>query len=347
MLGVFSQVVGRSVPALLVLAAGSSTRYGRLKQLDPLGPGGEALLDYAVFDADQVGCSSAVLVIQEAKRREFEAHLAPAVATGLPLRLANQPIDPPGAPQGLPSGQSLRSGRGRTKPWGTGFAVLAAREYLDAPFVVCNADDFYGREAFAAVVGVLRGMSASDCAAVPLPAVTVGYRLAVTLSESGGVSRGICEIGPDGTLRALTEGLNLRRVGNGVRSRVHGRVHDHTQGRIQGHDPAGAPLDVSPDALVCTSLWSYHPGILDLLAERFQAFLAEGPGPEQEFYLTEAVHDLIAAGKVRCTVLPTDATWLGVTFPGDRDGVADALRKLVESGVYPEHLWAAPKSSLG
>lgn len=317
-----------------MLAAGSSTRYGRLKQLDPLGPGGEALLDYAVFDADQVGCGSALLVIQEAKRREFEAHLAPAVATGLPLRLAHQPIDPPGTPHGPPSGQRLPSGRGRTKPWGTGFAVLAAREYLDAPFVVCNADDFYGREAFAAVVGALRGMSTSDCAAAPLPAVTVGYRLAATLSESGGVSRGICEIGPDGTLRALTEGLNLRRVGNGV-------------GRIQGHDPAGTPLDVSPDALVCTSLWGFHPGILDLLAERFQAFLAEDPGPEQEFYPTEAVHDLIAAGQVRCNVLPTDATWLGVTFPGDRDGVADALRKLVESGVYPERLWAAPKPSLG
>lgn len=317
-----------SAPALLVLAAGSSTRYGRLKQLDPLGPGGEALLDYAVFDADQVGCSSALLVIQEAKRREFEAHLAPAVTTGLHLHLAHQAIDLPGAPQGLPSG------RGRTKPWGTGFAVLAAREYLDAPFVVCNADDFYGREAFAAAVGALQGMSTSDRDAAPVPAVTVGYQLAATLSESGGVSRGICEIGHDGTLRALTEGLNLRRVGRGG------------HGRVQGHDPTGAPLDVSPDALVCTSLWGFHPRILDLLAERFKAFLAEDPGPEQEFYLTEAVHDLIAAGQVRCTVLPTDATWLGVTFPGDRDGVADALRKLVESGAYPECLWAAPKPSL-
>ncbi len=316
-----------SAPALLVLAAGSSTRYGRLKQLDPLGPGGEALLDYSIYDGVRVGCGSAALVVQEAKRQDFKAHLVLAAATGLDLRLAHQPIDPPGASQGLPSG------RGRTKPWGTGFAVLAAREYLDAPFVVCNADDFYGREAFAAVVGALRGMSTPDCAAAPVPAVTVGYRLAATLSESGGVSRGICEIGHDGTLHALTEGLNLRRVGNGV-------------GRIQGHDPTGAPLDVSPDALVCTSLWGFHPGILDLLAERFQAFLAKDPGPEQEFYLTEAVHDLIAAGQVRCTVLPTDATWLGVTFPGDRDGVADALRKLVESGVYPERLWAAPKPSL-
>lgn len=335
-----------SAPALLVLAAGSSTRYGRLKQLDPLGPGGEALLDYAVFDADQAGCGSAVLVIQEAKRREFEAHLAPAVATGLHLRLAHQPIDLPGAPQGLPSGQGPPSGRNRTKPWGTGFAVLAAREYLEAPFVVCNADDFYGREAFAAVVGALQGMSTSDCDAAPIPAVTVGYRLAATLSESGGVSRGICEIGHDGTLHALTEGLNLRRVGSGVGNGVGSGVHGHIQGRIQGHDPTGVPLDVSPDALVCTSLWGFHPRILDLLAERFKAFLAEDPGPEQEFYLTEAVHDLIAAGQVRCTVLPTDATWLGVTFPGDRDGVADALRKLVESGAYPERLWAAPKSSL-
>ena len=317
-----------SSPAVVVLAAGRSTRFGRLKQLEPLGPGGQALLDYAIFDGARLGYGPALLVIQEAKQREFEAHLTPARAAGLEIAFAHQPMELPRLLENpVP---------GRTKPWGTGFAVLAARKHLDGPFAVCNADDFYGRGAFACVAEALEGMarqSASGAACeevrgktVPLPAVTVGYRLADTLSPSGGVSRGICEIGDDGTLHALTEGLELRRVGN----------------RVRGRDPAGSPLDVSPEVLVCTSLWGFHPGILDLLAERFKAFLAAGPGPEAEFYLTEAVNDLIGAGKIRCTVLPTEETWLGVTFPGDRDGVAESLRKLVESGVYPENLWAAP-----
>lgn len=317
-------------PALVVLAAGASTRYGRLKQLDPVGPGGAALLDYAVFDAARVGFGSVLLVIQEAKRREFETRLAERKATGLPVRATCQSMDLPDVLERPPPE--------RVKPWGTGFAVLAAREHLAGPFAACNADDFYGRRAFAAVAEALRGMSSSETAsgasvgsplsvgdaghAAPVPAVTVGYRLAATLSDCGGVSRGICEVGEDGTLRTLVEGLNLRLVGD----------------RVQGRDPVGNPLDASPDALVCTSLWGFHPGILDLLAEQFRAFLATDPGPDAEFYLTEAVNALVAAGKVRCTVLPTDETWLGVTFPGDRDGVANALRKLVESGAYPNDL---------
>lgn len=332
--------VQRPSPSLVVLAAGASTRYGRLKQLDPLGPGGQALLDYALFDGARLGYTPALLVVQEGMEDQFAAHLQPATAAGLEIRFAHQPMDLPGMPHGVPSG--------RTKPWGTGFAVLAASEFLDGPFAVCNADDFYGREAFAAVAEALVAMpehltrepadsarppsvrSTGDSTvrqATPLPAVTVGYRLDSTLSDAGGVSRGICEVGDDGTLHSLIEGLDLRRVG----TRVHGR------------DPPGAPVDVSPETLVCTSLWGFHPGILDLLAEQFRAFLAADPGPQEEFYLTEAVNDLVATGKVRCTVLPTEETWLGVTYPGDRHGVAESLRKLVESKTYPENLWAPAK----
>lgn len=324
-----------SSPTLVVLAAGASTRYGRLKQLDPLGPGGQALLEYALFDVARLGYAGAILVVQEKMQGHFAAHLQPATAAGLEVHFAHQPMDLPGRldlPGGLPHHGPPS---GRTKPWGTGFAVLAAGEFLDGPFATCNADDFYGREAFAAVARALDAMAAMEAErptldpAAPLPAVTVGYRLDTILSDSGGISGGICEIGGDGTLHSLTEGLELRRVGK----------------RVRGHDPAGAPLDVSPETPVCTSLWGFHPGILDLLAERFRAFLASEPGPQHEFYLTEAVNDLIAAGKVRCTVLPTDETRLGVTFPGDRPGVAESLRKLTESGTYPEDLWAPAKPS--
>ena len=335
-----------SSPTLVVLAAGSSTRYGRLKQVDPLGPGGQALLDYALFDGAKLGYAPALLVVQEDKQDQFAAHLRLATAAGLDVRFAHQPMDLPGLPHGDSSG--------RTKPWGTGFAVLAASEFLDGPFAVCNADDFYGREAFAGVARALEAMAApeAECRltldspeptwlagsrsaarnsprqATPLPAVTVGYRLDSILSDNGGVSGGICEVGDDGTLHSLTEGLELRRVGQ----------------RVQGRDPAGAPLEVSPETPVCTSLWGFHPGILDLLAERFRSFLATDPGPQREFYLTVAVNDLIATGQVRCTVLATDETRLGVTFPGDRHGVAESLRKLVESGAYPENLWAPGQS---
>lgn len=291
-------------------------------------------MDYALFDAAQVGCGSALLMIQEGKRRDFEAHLAPPLAMGLDIHLVDQPIDLRGVPRSLTAG--------RAKPWGTGFAVLAAKEHLDVPFVVCNADDFYGRGAFAAVTEVLRRMSASGAAprtttgatvsvdgVPPILAVTVGYRLDATLSDSGGVSRGVCQIDEDGTLRTLTEGLNLHRVGS----------------RVCGNDSAGNELDVGTDSLVCTSLWGFQPGIFELLGEQFRAFLANDPGPEAEFYLTEAVNHLIATRRVRCTVLPTDEPWLGVTFPGDREGVAHALRRLVESGTYPERLWVASKPS--
>lgn len=336
--------VQSSSPTLVVLAAGASTRYGRLKQLDPLGPGGQALLDYALFDGAGLGYAPALLVVQEDKQRHFAAHLQPATAAGLDIRFAHQPMDLSGVLQQTP--------RGRTKPWGTGFAVLAASECLNGPFAVCNADDFYGREAFAAVAIALEAMAALEAErptpdpaipsrpdaagspgrnparqAVPIPAVTVGYRLDATLSDSGGVSRGICEVGADGTLLSLTEGLDLRRVGK----------------RVRGRDPTGAPVDASPDALACTSLWGFPPSILGLLAERFEAFVATDPGPEREFYLTEAVNDLIMEGKVRCTVLPTEEMWLGVTFPDDWPGVAESLRKLVESGTYSKNLWSRAK----
>ena len=243
---------------------------------------------------------------------------------------------------------------GRTRPWGTGFAVLAAGEGLDGPFAVCNADDFYGRGAYVALAGALEdartrpadpaeardSLVGEDPAAAPgsaspaiggtspTRAIAIGYPLEVTLSESGGVSRGLCEIDDEGTLRRLTEGLDLRREGD----------------RAVGRDVAGRSLDVSVRTPVCTNLWGFQPGILPALCERFGAFLASGPGLDREFYLSEAMNDLIAAGRARCTVLPTRERWLGVTFPGDRAGVARSLRRLVDSGVYPMRLWDARPS---
>lgn len=321
---------------LVILAAGRSTRFGRLKQLTPIGPGGEALLDYALHDGALAGFTRFVLVIQEDKQDDFDAHLAPAVAAGLDIRYVYQRLAHPGLVEDPPSG--------RTRPWGTGHAVLTAAEGISGSFALCNADDFYGRGAYAALAMAIRE-GARAAASDPLAAFMVGYPLEVTLSESGGVSRGICQIDGTSTLQRLAEGFEMRRSGN----------------RVRGHDVAGRPLDVPLDTPVCTNLWGFmddsvisssrgshenglaaDSGILYQLHRLFSEFLASGPGLDREFYLTEAVNELIADGLVQCKVLPTRETWLGVTFPDDHSQVAESLQSLVDSGVYPMRLWDAP-----
>lgn len=327
----------RSPPplTLAILAAGRSTRFGRLKQLAPIGPGGAALLDYALYDGALAGFTRFVLVIQEALRPDFEAHLRPAIAAGLDVRFAYQRMAHPGLVDDPPPS--------RTRPWGTGHAVLTAGEQIDGPFAVCNADDFYGREAYAALAAAMRNVDMTIGKAdftirspdhppdgppghPPTPAFTIGYPLVATLSDSGGVSRGICEVGDDGTLRRLTEGLELRRAG----------------ARVRGHDVSGRTLDIPAHTPVCTNLWGFQSGIFPPLRDLFRHFLASGPGLDREFYLSEAMNDLIATERARCLVLSTDALWLGITFPDDHAGVAESLRKLVDSKVYPMRLWDAP-----
>ena len=305
---------------LVILAAGRATRFGRLKQLVPIGPGGEALLDYALYDAALAGFSRFVLVIQEALRQDFDAHLRNARTAGLDIGYACQRMTHPGLIDAPPPY--------RIRPWGTGHAVLAAGEQVNGPFAVCNADDFYGRGAYAALADAMckPDMTESKLEFTSTMSFTVGYPLEVTLSESGGVSRGICEVGEGGTLQRLTEGLKLRRDGD----------------RVRGRDAGGQAIDVPLQTPVCTNLWGFQPGILPPLRDLFAAFLAGGPGADDEFFLTDAVNGLIATGHARCTVLPTRERWLGVTFPADHSGVARSLRGLADSGDYPMRLWDAP-----
>ena len=342
---------------LVILAAGRSTRFGRLKQLTPIGPGGAALLDYALYDAALAGFSRFLLVIQEDLQADFDAHLHPAAAAGLDLSYAYQSLSHPGLVDHPPPG--------RIRPWGTGHAVLAGAEHIDGPFALCNADDFYGRGAYAALADAMRGAAnhlapgapepaAADQPAdpvqrrshppTPTPSFTVGYPLSVTLSESGGVSRGLCQVDQTGALQKLTEGLQMRRAGD----------------RVRGRDIAGRPLDVPLDTPVCTNFWGFPEvhsdrfspesvqqsvtGIVSHLKHLFSEFLEANPGTDSEYYLSEAMNELIARGLVHCQVLPTDERWLGVTFPGDHAGVAESLRTLVDSKVYPRSLWDSPPS---
>ena len=324
---------------LVVLAAGTATRFGRLKQLTPVGPGGAALLDYSLYDAALAGYSRFVLVIREELRRAFDDHLAPAAAAGLDLRYAYQSLLHPGLVDAPPPG--------RSRPWGTGHAVLAAAGELDGPFALCNADDFYGRGAYAQLVAAVRDAEAEVRAMATegegrrALARVVTYPMVDTLSESGGVSRGFCEVAPPDTLVRLTEGLKMRRSGD----------------RVLGHDVKGRPVDVPLSTPVCTNLWGFvgrkasgdrfaaesvpHPAydVIFLLERCFAEFLAINLGTDKEYYLSEAMNELIARDLVGVRVVPTEERWLGVTFPEDHGPVADALRAMVRAGVYPERLW--------
>ncbi|WP_420439036.1 galactokinase [Candidatus Palauibacter sp.] len=317
-------------PTLVILAAGRSTRFGRPKQLEPVGPGGASLLEYAVYDALRAGFGRFVLVVRESQRDEFETRLAPLQTAGVAPSFACQrlahadlvPLPPPG----------------RVRPWGTGFAVLAAAAPLPrrGPFAVCNADDFYGQPAYESLARAL---------AAPPPGVrafTVTYPLSDTLSDFGGVSRGLCEVKPDGTLLRMTEGLDLRLDGDASRTDG-GAESSAVRPAVVGRTHIGTPIRIDADGPASVGLWGFFPDILPLLAERFRAFVATSPEADDEFYLSEAVSDLAESGQARCGLLRAGGGgWMGVTFPHDRPGVAASLGELTAAGAYPEDLWTTP-----
>jgi hypothetical protein len=297
-------------PSLVVLAAGVGSRYGGLKQIDRVGPSGETLLDYAAFDARRAGFSRVVFVI----RRTFEADFAEATAAmrkHVEVAHVFQELDrlPPG----------FEPPDGRTKPWGTGHAVLAADDAVATPFAVVNADDFYGAASYRAVAGFLAPARVDGT-----HYAMVGFRLADTLSEHGGVARGVCRT-REGDLAAIEEVTGLAPTAEGV----------------QGVGPAGA-VRLTGDEPVSMNLWGFTPTLFAHLRERFAAFLAEqGHDPGSEFLLPTVVSALIREGRARVRVLPGGGPWFGVTFRADRERLAERIQALVRSGEYPSPLWAA------
>jgi hypothetical protein len=282
-----------------------STRYGRLKQLEPVGPSGETLLDYGILDARRAGFDRVALVI----RREIED----AVRAHIARRWPGVPVDY--ALQSLDRGDGGAVPEGRTKPWGTAHAVLAASGAVDGAFAVSNADDFYGRVGYAALAAHLGDTSVEQA--------LVGYRLEETLSAHGGVSRGICEVDAAGLLRRIAEVHDLRRAG----ARVHGRT------------PDGGERTYPADAVTSMNLWGFTPAIFPALRDGFAAFLvAHGTDAKAEYPISTAVGDLVAEGRIRLRVLPVGAGWMGVTFPADHATVAAGLRGLAADGHYPSML---------
>ena len=299
-------------PTLVVLAAGMGSRYGGLKQVDPVGPSGEAILDYSVFDAIRGGFGKIVFIIRKDFEAEFKEKVGAKYAGVIPVDYCYQDRNDLPAPFVLPEG--------RTKPWGTAHATRAARDVVREPFAVINADDFYGRDAMAKLGSYLSSVDPAS-----LHFAMVGYRLSLTLSENGSVARGVCQVAPDGTLKGVTEMTKLVKAG------------DFAENREDEANPTKVPLD----ARVSMNCWGFTPRLFAELEERFVKFLAaRGAEMKSEWYIPFVVDELIKEGKADCQVLPTDSRWFGVTYREDKPFVVAEIQKLVDAGDYPANLLA-------
>jgi hypothetical protein len=288
-------------PTLLVLSAGMGSRYGGLKQIDPVGPSGETVLDYAVFDAVRAGFGRVLFVIRREFESEFRAAVTDKYSGRIEVGFVFQSID------SLPDGFSVPAGR--EKPWGTGHAVWCARDAVKGPFAVINADDFYGAGSFARLSAFLSDASDAQFA-------MVGFRLANTLSENGTVSRGICRE-RKGWLVSIVEerAITAADVGAG--------------GRFAG------------DEVVSMNFWGFTPALFGGLDAALCAFLAAaGSDLKAEFYLPDAVSGLIGQGAASVRVLASDDSWFGITYKEDRQHVAGAIASLVRAGAYPARLFS-------
>jgi NDP-sugar pyrophosphorylase family protein len=288
-------------PTLLLLAAGMGSRYGGLKQLEPMGPDGQTIMDYAVRDALQAGFGKVVFVIREAFAEDFRRQVGGAYEEQIEVRYAFQDIDD------LPAG--FHCPEGRSKPWGTAHAVRAARGVIDEPFAVINADDFYGASAYARMSAHLQALP-RDAA---VHSAMVGYTLEKTLSPHGTVNRGICQ----------TEAGQLRRV------EEFREIGVDADGSLRGCGPEGQRVDLPPSAIVSMNFWGFSPNLMDALEQGFRSFLEQhGDALTSEYYLPSLVDTLIREQRTQCPVLETDSQWFGVTYPEDKARVMASLREL-------------------
>lgn len=298
-----------------MLAAGLGSRFGGLKQCAPMGPAGETLLDYAVLDAHRAGFSRVVFVLREDFAAEFMARARARYAARLPVDAVLQ------RPDDLPAGFARPTQR--RKPWGTTHAVLAARDAIDGPFAVVNADDFYGRDAYCRVAAHLTSPPLV-AAGAPLPLCMVGYPLDHTLSDSGGVNRGICEL----------RGEHLVSV------QEHRDIVADGPGLCSGLNLAGERVPLAADAVASMNFWGFPPTVFGPMRRGFAAFLQQhGHRDDAECYIPSVVDTLIRSGEAHCRVLPTDGRWFGVTYPQDAAVTARRLHELTEDGTYPHTLW--------
>jgi len=308
-------------PDIVILAAGVGARYGGLKQMEGVGPGGAALLEYTLYDAARAGFGRVVFVIRPEMQVEFHDRIGRRLERRVTVAYAHQRLD------ALPPGFAVPPGRG--KPWGTAHAVLACADVIDGPFAVANADDYYGPGALHRVAQP--PSHAAEGVAQPPSAVTpastyalVAYRLRDTLSEAGAVSRGVCRVGPDGWLQGIEETTGIEKHNSGGRYR----------------DAAGVVRTLPGDTPVSMNLWAFQPDFFTHLRAAFAAFLrTHGGSTAAELYLPAVVNELIASGRARVRVLPAEDAWFGITHRADRPRVEAMIRERIARGDYPQELW--------
>ena len=302
-------------PTLLLLAAGMGSRYGGLKQLDGLGPNGETIMDYSIYDAIQAGFGKIVWVILKDFEQDFREKILSKYEGHIPCEIVFQSLDK------IPEGYGVPDGR--TKPWGTNHAVMMAKDVIKEPFCVINCDDFYNRDCFKVIGKFLSELPEGSNGKYAM----VGFRVANTLSDNGSVSRGVCEKDENGHLTSCVERTEILR---------------NAEGKVSYKDDNGQWVTTADNTPVSMNVWGFTPEYFEYSDKLFKEFLdlpTTKANPKAEYLIPWVVDKLIKAGKATCEVLDTTSKWFGVTYSADRPGVVAKIQKLVDEGVYPNKLF--------
>lgn len=301
-------------PTLLVLAAGMGSRYGGLKQMDPMGPNGETVLDYSVYDAIRAGFTRVVFIIRRDFADDFKSHIGDKFSDKIEVVYCFQDLND------LPDGFTLPEGR--VKPWGTTHAVLAARNIIDSHFAVINADDFYGSDSFQQITSYFKETESISGGIDHY--CMVGYKLSNTLSDHGDVNRGICKE-TNGFLDTVEEHTGILMEEDGI---------------CRGDNLAGERVEICTSAIASMNFWGFSASVMGYFEAHFENFLkSQGAEMKSECYIPTVVDELLAEGKADCNILETSSYWFGVTYPQDKQSCVESIQKLVQSGEYPENLW--------
>jgi UTP-glucose-1-phosphate uridylyltransferase len=296
-------------PTLLILAAGMGSRYGGLKQVDPVGPHGEAIIDYSIYDAIRAGFGKVVFVIRESFAEAFKENFEKKLAGKIQTEYVFQELE-----SFVPDSVSISPER--KKPWGTGHAVLVARDVVNEPFVVINADDFYGPESYGLIQQHLSAAAQNEYC-------MVGYRLDKTLSDHGYVSRGVCQTDGHGYLQTVVERTHIEKIDGKIIS----EIDENTQ------------MELTPIEVVSMNIWGFMPSCFDYLEVYFNKFIKESAGnPKGEFYIPYVVNELISKGEIKLKVLESKDQWFGVTYREDKHLAVNSIQKLIDQKVYPPNL---------